>query len=149
MKQKNRSVINIGTTSLVLIFAVLALVIFALLSYASAGAQWKLAEKMAERTTTYYGAEQQAVEMAQQKIEAQQEAKMVLQQEEKQQTAGQDAGEEMIEFQVPVGETQTLQVKIQRAEADRTGQWNVLEWRVVNREVDSQQQNRTLYGIQE
>lgn len=54
MEQKKKSVINVGTTSLVLIFAVLALVVFAMLSYISANAQWKLAEKMAERMTAYY-----------------------------------------------------------------------------------------------
>ena len=54
MEQKKKSVINIGTASLVLIFTVLALIIFAMLSYTSANAQWKKAEKMAERMTAYY-----------------------------------------------------------------------------------------------
>lgn len=62
MKRKKTewSVVNVGTTSLVMIFAVMALVTFALLAYSSASAQWRLARKMAERTTEYYEAEESA-----------------------------------------------------------------------------------------
>lgn len=59
MRQKDRAV-NIGTASLILVFTVLALVTFALLSLSSASAQRRLAEKMAERTAQYYEAEARA-----------------------------------------------------------------------------------------
>lgn len=60
MKKNRRMILNTGTTSLVLIFTVLALVVFALLSLSSANAQWKLAQKMAERATQYYEGENEA-----------------------------------------------------------------------------------------
>lgn len=63
MKQKNRMILNTGTTSLILIFAVLALVVFAALSLASSSAGRRLADKMAERTTQYYAAQNRAVEI--------------------------------------------------------------------------------------
>ncbi|MDD2958992.1 MAG: hypothetical protein PHR92_10785 [Lachnospiraceae bacterium] len=63
MKQKNKMVFNVGTTSLILIFTVLALVTFALLSLSGASAQKRLAEKMADRTTRYYTAENQAYQI--------------------------------------------------------------------------------------
>lgn len=60
MKKNRRIILNTGTTSLILIFTVLALVVFALLSLSSANAQWKMAQKMAERATQYYEAENEA-----------------------------------------------------------------------------------------
>ena len=66
MKKKNRMILNTGTTSLILIFTVLALVVFALLSLSSANVQWKLAQKMAERTTQYYEGENEAARLLQQ-----------------------------------------------------------------------------------
>ena len=55
---KNRMIINTGTTSLIMIFGVLALVTFAAMSLSAAGAGWRMAEKMAERTSAYYQAEE-------------------------------------------------------------------------------------------
>ena len=53
---------NIGTSSLILIFIVLCLTIFGLLSLSSAGSDWKLARKNAEAVRGYYKADGQAVE---------------------------------------------------------------------------------------
>lgn len=53
---------NIGTSSLILIFIVLCLTIFGLLSLSSAGSDWKLAQKNAEAVRGYYKADSQAVE---------------------------------------------------------------------------------------
>ena len=51
-----------GTTSLVLIFTVMTLVIFAVLALTSAQAGWRMTQRMAERTESYYQAQNQAVE---------------------------------------------------------------------------------------
>lgn len=53
---------NIGTSSLILIFIILCLTIFGLLSLSSAGSDWKLAEKNAESIRGYYEADSLAVE---------------------------------------------------------------------------------------
>lgn len=128
MKQKNRSVINIGTTSLVLVFAVLALVTFALLSYTSARAQWKMAEKMAERMTQYYEGEQLAAEKIEQILAA-------------------DTGTgEIVEFQIPIGEKQQLQVKVQASGEENKKDWKILQWQLELNGEEQEQQNLTLYG---
>lgn len=60
MKKEKRLIINTGTTSLILIFAVLALVVFALLSLSASSAQWRLTQRMQERMEQYYTAENAA-----------------------------------------------------------------------------------------
>ena len=47
---------NIGMSSLILIFIVLCLTVFGLLSLSSAGSDWKLARKNAEAVRGYYKA---------------------------------------------------------------------------------------------
>lgn len=54
--------INIGTSSLILIFIILCLTVFGLLSLSSAGSDWRLAQKNAESVRGYYEADSQAVE---------------------------------------------------------------------------------------
>lgn len=53
---------NIGTSSLILIFIILCLTIFGLLSLSSAGSDWRLAQKNAESVKGYYEADGQGVE---------------------------------------------------------------------------------------
>lgn len=55
---------NIGTSSLILIFIILCLTIFGLLSLSSAGSDWNLAQKNAQSIKGYYEADSQAVEFA-------------------------------------------------------------------------------------
>ena len=55
MKQKNYGV-NIGSSSILLIFVLLCLVSFAALSIVSANADARLNDKVVERTTSYYDA---------------------------------------------------------------------------------------------
>lgn len=54
--------INIGTSSLILIFIILCLTTFGLLSLSSAGSDWKLAQKNAESVKGYYEADSRGVE---------------------------------------------------------------------------------------
>jgi len=56
MKKKRRFGINVGTSSIMLIFVILCLVSFATLSIVSAKVDYDLSKKLAERTTTYYSA---------------------------------------------------------------------------------------------
>lgn len=53
---------NIGTSSLILIFIILCLTIFGLLSLSSAGSDWNLAQKNAQSVQGYYEADSLAVE---------------------------------------------------------------------------------------
>ena len=57
---KNKA--NIGSASLILIFIVLCLATFGLLSLTSANNDWKLADKNAKAVQTYYRADSQGEE---------------------------------------------------------------------------------------
>ena len=56
-EQKKKPIIGIGTTSIVLIFVMLCMLTFSVLSLATAQADLRLSRKSAERTTAYYDAE--------------------------------------------------------------------------------------------
>lgn len=59
-QQPKRSIISTGTASIVLIFVMLCLLTFSVLSLVSAQANLRLSEKSAARTSDYYTAENQA-----------------------------------------------------------------------------------------
>ncbi len=61
MKTRNGYSINIGSTSLVMIFAVICLTVFAVMSYLTAARESELAKKYAAHTTAYYAADSRAV----------------------------------------------------------------------------------------
>lgn len=56
MKTRNRPALNVGISSIIVIFAILCLVIFAALSLTSASADYRLTEKLKEHTDEYYSA---------------------------------------------------------------------------------------------
>lgn len=56
MKKKSRIGLNIGTSSILLVFVLLCMVTFAALSFVSANADFKLSQSLATRTTRYYTA---------------------------------------------------------------------------------------------
>lgn len=54
MKKKSRIGLNIGTSSILLVFVLLCMVTFAALSFVSANADYKLSQSLETRTTRYY-----------------------------------------------------------------------------------------------
>lgn len=60
MSKKREFRVNVGTSSILLIFVTLCLVAFATLSIVSANADYRLSRKVADRTTAYYEAANQA-----------------------------------------------------------------------------------------
>lgn len=56
MHRQRHFQLNIGSSSILLIFVVLSLIAFAILSFVSANADAKLSEKVLNRTTSYYEA---------------------------------------------------------------------------------------------
>ncbi len=59
-KRRQNGLISTGTTSIVLIFVLLSMLTFAVLSLVSAQANLRLSEKSAQRTADYYAAENAA-----------------------------------------------------------------------------------------
>lgn len=62
-KKNSSPVVNIGSSSLLVIFIVLCLVTFATLSLSSAQSDYKFSQKLADRRTDYYAASGQAEEI--------------------------------------------------------------------------------------
>lgn len=60
MQNKHKGGINIGTSSVLVIFVLLALVTFASLSYLSAKSDYTLSKEAADRTASYYDANRMA-----------------------------------------------------------------------------------------
>lgn len=58
---KNGVGVHVGSATLVMIFSVLCLTIFAVLSVVTAGNAWTLAEKSADSVTAYYEADTKAI----------------------------------------------------------------------------------------
>ena len=70
MKAERRSVgINVGSASIVMIFAVLCLTVFSTLSFVTANHERKLAEKSALAVQQYYAADWQCEEIYQQIVQ--------------------------------------------------------------------------------
>lgn len=65
-KKQSFGVVNIGTTSLLVVFLTLCLVTFAILTLSTAKSDYKFSQKLAEKTTCYYeenNARERALEM--------------------------------------------------------------------------------------
>lgn len=96
---KKRGGIHVGVSSLLLIFLVLALVSFAVLSLASASSDLKLSRRYAERTSGYYNACAQAQDFI----------------AEADRNAASGGGTETLTADFPVSETQYLHVELESA----------------------------------
>ena len=64
MKKNKSSFINIGFSSIVMVFIMICLVTFATLSVLTAHSDYRLSQKMAEKTNAYYKADATARKMA-------------------------------------------------------------------------------------
>ncbi len=114
-RKENRSIINIGTSLMVVILIGLAFAVIAALAVSSSHNNYSLSEKMAEHTTDYYAASNEAYE----KIA--------------------ENGWENQEFSVDINENQILNVKVSEGEIESWQVENVSSW-----EADSTQPVITL-----
>ena len=101
---------NVGSATLVMLFAVLCLTIFAVLSMVTAGNAWTLAEKSADAVTTYYEADTIAVELFDE-IAASYQGTFVLPTEYIGEIIRID-GEEWANYWVPIDDNQQLWVQV-------------------------------------
>lgn len=111
-RNKNAPFLNIGSSSLLVVFLVLCLVIFAVLTLTSAQSDYRFSQRLADRRTAYYAACNQAEE----------------------QIAALSADgtlshlTEAYAFQVPIDERQALSVVL---EPDGDGGFTVTSWQTV------------------
>ena len=141
-KRPQRAPVSVGVTSLVLVFVMLCLIAFAVLSLVSAQANLRLSRKSAERTTAWYAAENAAndVLIALQPIlaanadapdaESYFAAVRAAVPDELGVTFSDDGH---LAWQVPVEEAQSLQVEVELLYPlpEEGPGWRVLRWQTV------------------
>lgn len=123
MKKRERiSPPAVGGSSLLVIFAALCLTVLALLSLSTAQAEKRLSDAAADAVTSYYEADLEA-----ERIFAQLRAGEAI--------SGVQEAEGVYSYSCPISETQTLLVRLQKAE----NSWTVLRWQAVPHPQDISQ----------
>lgn len=113
-KRKHAAVINIGTASMIVILIGLNFAVLAALAVASAQNDYRLSKELAEHTTAYYNASNQAT-------------KCLLDME----SLFEDRNSEGVTaFLVPVNDRQNLEVDIVFGESRE--EYEIIRWQVVN-----------------
>lgn len=120
--------VNVGTSSILMIFVILCLVSFATLSIVSSNADWRLSRKVAERTSAYYGACNDAYSTLAQLDASLQEIYL-------------DAGDEASYFEAagqsrellfPLSDMQALQVNLEILHPSQgEGFYRITSWQVI------------------
>lgn len=100
--------INIGSSSLIMIFVILCLVCFATLSIVSAVADRKLSKKVTDRSDVYY----EACNLANEKLAQIDQSLSEIYKETSSQIAYFEKAGNTIDFSIPVGEIHTLCVSL-------------------------------------
>jgi len=116
-KRESFSPAAVGGSSLLVIFAVLCLTVFALLSLSSVQAERRLADAATQAVTDYYAADLQA-EIILARLRNGEEI------------PGLEEKDGKYEFEVPISGRQTLSVALDREGND----WVILRWQAVTRE---------------
>lgn len=135
-KQKIEYKASLGSSSLILIFIVLCLVSFGMLSLSAAENDWNLAKRNADAVSGYYAADSQAESFYQTALMAVKEAVLTTSDAEEQKKLVRDAlgiyyGEDdTAAMTVPMERGQALSVKLA---FDYSGEGNaeVLSWKVI------------------
>ena len=145
MSKRKYPTINIGSSSMLVVFIILCLVTFSVLSVASANNDRKYSEKIADRTTAYYEASNKAEELLSQIDDK-------LKQVYEQYNAGylsqvpdvltsidgiDTSGFPSVSFSVPINDTQTLSVSllIQIPEKEGDTFYTITSWKEISTEV--------------
>ena len=116
-KQEHFSPATVGGSSLLVIFAVLCLTVFALLSLSSVQAERRLADAATQAVVDYHEADLRAEEI----LARLRSGEQIPDLQEKDGT---------YEFEVPISGRQTLTVTLER----QGDEWNVLRWQAVTAE---------------
>ena len=129
-KKKSSFHLNVGTSSILMIFVILCLVSFATLSIVSANADNKLSSRVLERTTAYYNACNEA-EISLSKID---DTLISAYQSSATMADYFDAVGHTVTFTVPISDLQTLHVGIEilYPVSDEDTFYRITQWQVIN-----------------
>lgn len=110
----------VGGSSLLVIFAVLCLTVFALLTLSTAAADGRLSRDAADAVEAYYQADSQA-EALWARLRAGERPEEVTE-------TAEDAGSTLYEYTVPVSQGQELRISLRLED----GIWTVVQWQAVS-----------------
>ena len=138
--ESRRSVTSVGITSLALIFVMLCLLTFSVLSLVSARADMRLSQRSARRTTAYYDAENRANDVLLSVISCIEEYKdspdaSVFYQKLRERLDGQNGilftGADSLEYEILLDKEQLLSVSLEISYEtyDDGSHYRILEWR--------------------
>lgn len=122
--------INIGSSSILLIFVILCLIAFSALAIVSANADAKLSSKVAERTTAYYEAHNQAeINIAHIDATLANVYKQAASEEEYFSTVGHEKS-----YLIPISDLQSLSVtlNILYPTQENDVYYEITSWKVIN-----------------
>lgn len=117
----------LGGSSLLTVFAVLCLTVFALLSLSTVRADLRLAQRSRQAVQDYYAADARAQEVLARLRTGQPLPEGVLVETVSVDYA--DHGEEIHSYAIPISDTRELQVEVR---IDTSDDYEVLRWQVVN-----------------
>lgn len=140
MKKRSRPLLTAGISSLLLIFVSLCLLTFAVLSLVSARADYRLSTRIADRTTAYYAASNQAHDLLQEVDAA---LSLLYESSEDQETYFSRLSEALpeftvsekeVSFSVSVNEEQLLSIclEIQYPASVEDSFYRIHQWQTVN-----------------
>lgn len=145
MSKRKYPTINIGSSSMLVVFIILCLVTFSVLSVASANNDRKYSEKIADRTTAYYKASNKAEELLSQidnklkQVYEQYNAEYLSQVPDVLTSIdGIDTSDfPSVSFSVPINDTQTLSVSllVQTPEKEGDTFYTITSWKEISTEV--------------
>ena len=158
MEKSRKPILGVGTSSILLIFVLLCMITFAVLSLVSARSDYRLSQKNAEHTRDYYEAENKANDILltiDQCLEEQytlygnteeylQHVKSALENTE----GILFSSERVMEYQVPAGEKQALHVALLLHEDLKTGDcyYQIKSWKLINTETWQPEETLPVYG---
>lgn len=134
MKGKKRYGLNIGTSSILIIIVILCLVCFSGLSITSANADYRLSKRLADRTTAYYDACNQAQSSLCMISEALKDLYQESSSKEDYENKIKRSLQDLFIFSYPINENQILQVSVSPLYPD-TAEGDFIEitgWQVIN-----------------
>ncbi len=125
-KQEIGYKVNIGTPTLILIFMILCLVTFGMLSLSTAKSEWNLAQRSADSVTEYYRADREGEAFYQMVLQAMDHNTLSLELGDYY-----DAKTGTISTRIPMKRSQALSIKLtpmpQKAGMIAVSQWKVIQ----------------------
>lgn len=115
---------NMGTPTLILIFMILCLVTFGMLSLSTAKSEWNLAQRNADSVTEYYRADKEGEAFYQMVLQSSLSGKP---------GDNYDSQTGIISTQIPMKRSQSLSIEL-HVSPEQSGKIEVAQWKVIQTE---------------